>query len=60
MSRLRGGHGYGNELPSMQAIFIANGPAFEKGVVIQNIHVYDVMCRILGLNPATNDGMIRG
>ena len=56
---LRGGHGYDNELPSMRAIFIAHGSAFKKGAVIEpfeNIQVYNVMTRILGLTPAPNDG----
>ena len=56
---LKGGHGYDNELPSMRAIFIAAGPAFKRGVVIEpfeNIQVYDVMAKILGLKPAPNDG----
>lgn len=56
---LRGGHGYDNELPSMRAIFIAHGSAFKKGIVIEpfeNIQVYNVMARILGLTPAPNDG----
>jgi predicted AlkP superfamily pyrophosphatase or phosphodiesterase len=56
---LRGGHGYDNELPSMRAIFIAHGSAFKKGTIIEpfeNIQVYNVMTRILGLKPAPNDG----
>ncbi|MEK6324159.1 MAG: ectonucleotide pyrophosphatase/phosphodiesterase [Acidobacteriota bacterium] len=56
---LRGGHGYDNELPSMRAIFIAHGSAFKKGSIIEpfeNIHLYNVMTRILGLTPAPNDG----
>jgi predicted AlkP superfamily pyrophosphatase or phosphodiesterase len=56
---LRGGHGYDNELPSMRAIFIAHGLAFKKGAVIEpfeNVQVYIVMTRILGLRPAPNDG----
>lgn len=55
----RGGHGYDNRLPSMRAIFIAHGEAFKKGKVVrpfENIHVYHVMTRILGLKPAPNDG----
>ncbi|HWO02214.1 MAG TPA: ectonucleotide pyrophosphatase/phosphodiesterase [Blastocatellia bacterium] len=58
-NRMRGGHGYDNELPSMRAIFIAHGSAFKKGAVIEpfeNIQVYNVMTRILGLTPAPNDG----
>lgn len=56
---LRGGHGYDNGLPSMRAIFIANGPAFKSRSVIEpfeNIHIYNIMTRILGLTPAPNDG----
>ena len=56
---LKGGHGYDNELPSMRAIFIAHGSAFKKGVVIEpfeNVQVYNVMTRVLGLRPAPNDG----
>lgn len=58
-SGLRGGHGYDNELSSMRAIFIAHGSAFKKGAVIEpfeNVQVYNVMTRILGLTPAPNDG----
>jgi predicted AlkP superfamily pyrophosphatase or phosphodiesterase len=56
---LRGGHGYDNELASMRAIFIAHGSAFQKGAVLEpfeNVQVYNVMTRILGLKPAPNDG----
>jgi len=56
---LRGGHGYDNELTSMRAIFIAHGSAFKKGVAIEpfeNVQIYNVMARILGLTAAPNDG----
>jgi len=56
---LKGGHGYDNEFASMRAIFIGHGPAFKKGAVIEpfeNIQVYNVMTRILGLTAAPNDG----
>src|SRR5262245_7248592 len=56
---LRGGHGYDNALTSMRAIFIGHGPAFKKGIVIEpfeNVNVYHIMTRILGLMPAPNDG----
>jgi predicted AlkP superfamily pyrophosphatase or phosphodiesterase len=55
----RGGHGYDNALPSMRAILIAAGPAFKQGYTseaFQNIHVYDLLCAVLGLQPAPNDG----
>jgi predicted AlkP superfamily pyrophosphatase or phosphodiesterase len=60
--RSRGAHGYDNRLPSMRAIFIAHGPAFKKGKVVppfENIQVYNIMTRILGLKPAPNDGNYR-
>ncbi len=59
LGHLRGAHGYDNELPSMRATFIAHGSAFKKRLVIEpfeNIQVYNVMARILGLTPAKNDG----
>lgn len=55
----RGSHGYDNRYASMRATFIAHGPAFKQGYVadpFENIHVYEMMCKILGLTPAKNDG----
>jgi predicted AlkP superfamily pyrophosphatase or phosphodiesterase len=55
----RGSHGYDNRYQSMQATFVAHGPAFKSGYVaepFENIHVYEIMCKILGLKPAKNDG----
>jgi hypothetical protein len=43
----------------MRALFIGRGPAFRRGVVVRpftNVHLYDLMARILGLTPAPNDG----
>lgn len=59
--RPRGAHGYDNKYKEMQATFIAHGSAFRKGYVaepFENIHVYELMCRILGLKPARNDGSL--
>lgn len=56
---LTGSHGYDNQLESMRAIFIAHGAAFKQGQVIdgfENVQVYNIMCQILGLKPAPNDG----
>ena len=55
----RGAHGFDNKVQSMQATFIAHGPAFKRGYLaepFENIHVYELMCKILGLKPAKNDG----
>ncbi len=50
----RGDHGYDNELTSMQAIFVADGPAFKSGYSrkeFENIHIYPLLAYILGLEP---------
>jgi predicted AlkP superfamily pyrophosphatase or phosphodiesterase len=57
--RLKGEHGYDNALELMRGIFIAHGPAFKSGVTIEpveNIHVYNLLCATLGIQPAPNDG----
>lgn len=59
--RPRGAHGYDNRYQSMQATFIAHGPAFKKGFVAEpfaNVEVYNLMCKILALKPAPNDGVL--
>lgn len=56
---LQGDHGYDPESPRMHGILIAQGPAFRRGVEldpVENIHVYALMCAVLGLKPAPNDG----
>jgi predicted AlkP superfamily pyrophosphatase or phosphodiesterase len=58
-AHLIGAHGYDNQLPSMRAIFVAQGPAFKHGIVIKgfpNVDVYDILASVLGLRPAQNDG----
>ncbi|MBT3217306.1 MAG: alkaline phosphatase family protein [Candidatus Marinimicrobia bacterium] len=50
----KGDHGYDNELKSMHAIFVADGPAFKDGYLREtfaNIHVYPLVAHILGLTP---------
>ena len=57
----RGHHGYPPELASMRALFLARGPAFRKGVVVepfQNVHIYALLTEILGLRPTANDGKL--
>lgn len=56
---MRGSHGYDPALPSMRAVFIANGPAFRQGAVIDpidNVDVYPLMTRLLGIPAADHDG----
>ena len=57
--RPRGAHGYDNQLASMRALFIAHGKAFKKRKIVEpfeNVEIYNLMCRILRLTPARNDG----
>lgn len=56
---LKGQHGYDPAFASMRGIFIAQGPAFKSGVLIdpvENIHIYNLLCATLHLTPAPNDG----
>jgi predicted AlkP superfamily pyrophosphatase or phosphodiesterase len=55
----RASHGWDPATPNMGALFIANGPAFRRGVEIpnvENVDVYNLLCAVLGLKPAPNDG----
>ena len=55
----RGSHGYDPALPSMRALFIAHGPAFSPGTVlppIENVDVYPLLARLLGVPPVPHDG----
>lgn len=59
--RTRGSHGYDPALESMRAIFLARGPAFKRGVTLppfDNVDVYPLLARLLGITPAKNDGDI--
>jgi predicted AlkP superfamily pyrophosphatase or phosphodiesterase len=52
-------HGYTPTTPDMGALFVAAGPPLKSGIVVapfENIHVYDLLCRILQITPAKNDG----
>ncbi len=54
-----GSHGYDPALPSMRAIFIAHGPAFREGKTVpgfDNVDVYPLLARLMGIAPADNDG----
>jgi predicted AlkP superfamily pyrophosphatase or phosphodiesterase len=54
-----GGHGYDPTLPSMRALFVAHGPAFEPGLLVepfQNIHVQPLLLHLLGIEGPDTDG----
>jgi predicted AlkP superfamily pyrophosphatase or phosphodiesterase len=55
----RGAHGYDNANTDMHAIFYAAGPAFKKGYSfdrLNNVDIYNLICKILKITPAENDG----
>lgn len=46
----------------MHPIFMAHGPAFKKNFKTKpfnNVDIYPLMCSILGIKPAVNNGTIR-
>ncbi len=54
-----GTHGYAPSHRSMHGLFVAAGPQFRRGIVVprfEGVHVYEMLCRLLGLQPASNDG----
>jgi hypothetical protein len=59
--QLPGNHGYDPAEPTMAAIFLAHGPAFRSGVVLpafDNVDVYPLLARLMGLRPLANDGRL--
>jgi predicted AlkP superfamily pyrophosphatase or phosphodiesterase len=57
--RVGGNHGYDPHVRSMHTLFIAAGPAFRSNVVVppfENVHVYETLCLVLGIDPLKNDG----
>ncbi|MBZ9648557.1 ectonucleotide pyrophosphatase/phosphodiesterase [Sphingobium sp. 3R8] len=55
-----GDHGWDDRAPEMQALFIANGPAFNTGfrpsADFANVDVYPLLARLLGVTPQPSDG----
>jgi predicted AlkP superfamily pyrophosphatase or phosphodiesterase len=57
----RGAHGYDPYAPEMAAIFIGEGPAFRQGVKLKpfdNVDVYPLLARLIGVKPEANDGKL--
>ncbi len=55
----KGEHGYDNDDPKMRALFVAHGPAFKRGLTVpefDNVDIYPLLAKILGIKPAHNDG----
>jgi len=56
---VKGTHGWDPELPDMGALFLAQGPAFRRQhefANVENIHLYNLLCAVLGVHPASNEG----
>lgn len=54
-------HGYDAEHPEMHGILMASGPAFRRGAKtesIESIHLYALICHLLGVEPAPNEGRL--
>lgn len=55
----RGVHGYDPANRDMHGIFYAIGPRIKRGVEtpsFENVDIYNIICRILKIDPAPNDG----
>ncbi|HEY0947111.1 MAG TPA: nucleotide pyrophosphatase/phosphodiesterase family protein, partial [Opitutaceae bacterium] len=58
-AKSRGNHGFDPAYGSMGATLIARGPRLPRGAVFpaaDNIHVYNLLCALLEIQPAPNDG----
>ena len=54
-----GNHGFDPKHKSMHGLFVADGPHFKSGITVpsfENVHLYELLCRILEIKPASNDG----
>nr|XP_002129588.1 ectonucleotide pyrophosphatase/phosphodiesterase family member 7 [Ciona intestinalis] len=57
----RGDHGYDNKLVNMRAFYYSIGPSFKKNYVVdgfESVHIYPLMCHLLGIQPAPNNGSL--
>mgnify|MGYP003300988268 FL=1 len=54
-----GNHGYYSSYESMRGIFLARGPGFKTGYQgpgFSSIHLYELMCYLLKIDPVDNSG----
>ncbi|KAI5615109.1 ectonucleotide pyrophosphatase/phosphodiesterase family member 7-like precursor [Silurus asotus] len=57
----KGDHGFSNEEMDMKAIFRAFGPDFRKNFLAEpfdSVSIYPLMCKLLGVAPAPNNGSL--
>lgn len=61
--KLGGMHGFDPKTPEMAATFVAAGPGFRAGVILpvfDNVDVYPMLMRLIGVPPLASDGDIAG
>ncbi|XP_023440379.2 ectonucleotide pyrophosphatase/phosphodiesterase family member 7-like [Dasypus novemcinctus] len=57
----KGDHGFDNALMDMKTIFRAFGPDFKKNHLAEpfdSIHIYPLMCKLLGVTPEPHNGSL--
>jgi len=57
----RGNHGFDPRLRSMHGLFVVAGPQVLRGEVVppvESLHLYELMCALLGITPAPNAGSL--
>lgn len=57
----KGDHGFNNQEMDMKAIFRAFGPDFRKKFLAEpfdSVSIYPLMCKLLGVDPAPNNGSL--
>eukprot|EP01084_Bolivina_argentea_P119051 211139_1 len=58
---IKGNHGYNNTELDMSALFVAQGPSFKTNYTkdtIENIHLYELFCYLMDMEPSANNGSI--
>lgn len=59
-----GNHGYSNKYADMHPFFLAHGLLFKENYPnyisepFENVNIYPLMCHILGIEPAPNNGSL--
>jgi len=56
-----GEHGYDNKFENMRASYYSIGPSFKKNYTqkgFENVHIYPLMCHLLGLEAFPNNGSL--
>lgn len=62
LDAVRGAHGYDNDIVEMRSMFVGHGGQFKRGYVakpFEAVDVYELICKILGIEPEKNDGNLK-